>query len=294
MATKPSVLRNVTALSSAPGTAAILTSASGDNCDPNTSELVNVLARGGSDDLSALGGKCQATIEVEHSNFRAAAVNTNSFGTVVQGPGNQTAAEPLLALDGFHQLPGSPTIDAGITSPSPFDIDGEARLMGLAPDIGADELTAAAADTVAPVGSGLAFRPRTFVPRRGRSANISVAPDKPRKRAPKGSTISYTLSEAATTVFTFERRLKGVRRGKRCLTGAAARGRDGKRCVRFVAVKGGTLSHSSVAGSRSFRFSGVLDGRPLKPGSYRMTGVPTDAAGNVGAPFRASFRIARP
>ena len=55
--------------------------------------------------------------------------------------GNQTT-EPLLAADGFHQLAGSPTIDAGQTnsvSVGSEDIDGGPRVTGTAPDIGADE-----------------------------------------------------------------------------------------------------------------------------------------------------------
>ena len=46
-------------------------------------------------------------------------------------------------------------------------------------------------------------------------------------------------------------------------------------------------------GVNGFRFTGIFSGRLLKPGAYRMTGLPTDAAGNTGSQFRASFRVAR-
>jgi hypothetical protein len=54
----------------------------------------------------------------------------------------------------------------------------------------------------------------------------------------------------------------------------------------FKLIKTG-FAHSGVAGVNSFKFSGRLGGRPLKPGLYRL-------AGNAGgAVKRASFRIVK-
>jgi hypothetical protein len=48
----------------------------------------------------------------------------------------------MLAADGFHELAGSSTVDAGAVdgSSDTADIDGQRRAIGGAPDIGADEL----------------------------------------------------------------------------------------------------------------------------------------------------------
>ena len=82
---------------------------------------------------------------VEAADFTL--TNSNFSGTSgpvsVLGGANQSAA-PLLANPSggdFHQLPGSPTINAGIVNPLAglTDFDGDARVVGLAPDIGADE-----------------------------------------------------------------------------------------------------------------------------------------------------------
>jgi hypothetical protein len=67
------------------------------------------------------------------------------------GRGNQTSVDPVFvnaAAGDFHQMPTSPTIDAGIDDPfvGDFDIDGQARIFGLSPDIGADEAPDADSD----------------------------------------------------------------------------------------------------------------------------------------------------
>ena len=46
---------------------------------------------------------------------------------------------PQLAADGYHLLPDSPAIDAGVVTTAPVDIDGTLRPVGVAPDLGADE-----------------------------------------------------------------------------------------------------------------------------------------------------------
>ncbi|MEA2473411.1 MAG: hypothetical protein QOE06_1326 [Thermoleophilaceae bacterium] len=43
--------------------------------------------------------------------------------------------------------------------------------------------------------------------------------------------------------------------------------------------------------ANSFRFTGRLNAKALKPGAYRLTGTPIDIAGNTGKPVTASFKI---
>ena len=55
----------------------------------------------------------------------------------------------------------------------------------------------------------------------------------------------------------------------------------------------GRFAHQGSAGANTVRFLGRLRGKRLRPGSYRLLLVPTDAAGNRGARTRVRFRIVR-
>jgi hypothetical protein len=124
-------------------------------------EAKDVVARG----LELSGGHGATTlIELLASDYATTDTKTAGTGMAVVTPagtnGNITAP-PLLAEDGVHQLLGSPTIDKGAVdgASASFDVDGQAREIGLAPDIGADELgnptttsVSCAPATVAPAG----------------------------------------------------------------------------------------------------------------------------------------------
>ena len=156
-------LVNVTAINTAVGGDAISFHFS-DSVNPGdawTINITNTIARPGTNG-NGIAGRSTATgtncpfvdIVVESSNFgnaEASGAAPCSAGDVLITPtntsDNQNAATspPLLAADGFHQLANSPTIDAGSpTLAAGTDIDGEARTIGTAPDIGADEFAPAA------------------------------------------------------------------------------------------------------------------------------------------------------
>jgi len=296
-------LRNVTAVADGVGSVAIgadaLYDSLFDECiEVATVELRNVIARGAGGDLQVSSGKeCPAFIDVAHSNFRAGATSVAGIEAgIFDLGGNQTTVDPLLGPDRLHQLAGSPTIDAGIATPDdgPTDLDGEARTQGPAPDIGADELLALAPppDTTAPVGLRLSFNPRRFRPRPPRPASIATRSAKKRGTR-QTSRVSYRLSEDANVRFIAQRWAIGRKKGKRCLVGKRARRLfKAKKCRKLVRVKG-AFTHTGTQGVNRFRFSGYVRGRRLKPGTYRMLGVPTDAAGNRGRRFGAYFVIAR-
>jgi hypothetical protein len=115
-------------------------------CEPGLSyatvfNVANTLLRGGLWDIEASGsGGYYGKVEASHSNYRAAKVSQTVPNEIVDLGGNQTAVEPLLSSD-FHELAGSPTIDAGVADArlGALDPDGNARVMGAAPDIGAYE-----------------------------------------------------------------------------------------------------------------------------------------------------------
>ena len=252
-------------------------------------QATNVIAEGGFRDVLAeivdTVGERRAGVSLDHSNFTS---RFQTGGGAVTAPGagtNQTAA-PILAddpLGDFHQLRGSPTIDAGVTDAAngPLDFEGQARAQEGSTDIGADEFTTPAPAAPAPVApravidktkprlTRLAVRPRSFAARRG-------------------TTISYTLSEAATVRFTIDRRVNGRRKGKRCVT----RRRTGRRCFRYIRLAG-SFQQAGSQGTNSLRFTGRLGTSLLKRARYRLTAVPRDAAGNRGRAIRARFRIAR-
>ena len=250
-------------------------------------------------------GIVSATVILDYSIFQF--VNTFDGGLITP-PGSPTNLDltpsqylvDVLAND-FHQTPGAPTIDAGITSPAngPADLDGRARAQGRSTDIGAFEVPVAgsgpggpgtgtsggvSADKTKPAASALDVQPDAFAALSGRGSSLISAKRKPAK----GATIKYRLSEAATLTFTVEREARGRKKKGRCVVGR----RKGKACKRYKKVKG-SFTHAGRAGANSLRFSGRLARKPLRPGRYRLVGTARDAAGNTSNAVRTSFRIVR-
>jgi hypothetical protein len=112
--------------------------------------IVNTIAAGGTpgDDLfireTTVPSHPEVVVALDHSNYDDL-VNSGAEVTEVQ---TQTDPPDLLlpSLGNFHQLDASPTVNAGVVRPTTatrLDPDGEARWLGAAPDIGADEFTEA-------------------------------------------------------------------------------------------------------------------------------------------------------
>jgi hypothetical protein len=109
-----------------------------------------------------------------------------------------------------------------------------------------------------------------------------------RFRRGKLTTISFRLSEPARVVLTFERKLAGRRSHGHCV-----KPRKGARtnCMRYVRVGGG-LTMQGKAGANAVGFRGRLSRkRLLALGSYRLTLLAKDAAGNWSTPATASFKL---
>lgn len=111
-------------------------------------------------------------LDLRNSSYKTVETEAKSGGkAAVTKPGTNgnITASPLLAADYLHQLPGSPTVDKGVVdgASSAFDVDGEPRALGGAPDIGADELgafpaqanTAPVTRLVWPAAKGLVLTP---------------------------------------------------------------------------------------------------------------------------------------
>jgi hypothetical protein len=135
-------LRNVTAVATK-STGIAIQAVTGSNNTENitvTNSIASVPS--GSAAVEAhQGSPGQARVVLDHSNygFQSTAF---TMGMVVDNGGNQRFMPPHFAAAGdYHQVAGSPTIDKGANDSlnGLTDFDGDARTLGAATDIGADE-----------------------------------------------------------------------------------------------------------------------------------------------------------
>jgi hypothetical protein len=168
-------------------------------------------------------------------------------------------------------------------------------------------VTAALADTTAPVLDKLAVSPRSFA--------VGISPTA--TTAATGSKITFTLSEAATVQLAVQRATAGLEltgKGKKTTCVAATkknrtnvkaqiRKRLGSKaskkqiaaalrkasCALFVTR--GTLRRSGKPGANSVPFSGRIGSKALAKGAYRVLGFATDAARNRSGARTASFAV---
>jgi hypothetical protein len=129
---------------------------------------------------------------------------------------------------------------------------------------------APAADTTAPVVSGLLARPAQV--RSGRSIGFR-----------------FELDEAGAVSVEIQRARPGRREHGACAR-PSRRNRGGRRCTRFVHVT--TMAAAGAAGANQVRFSGRLRGRALAAGHYRAVVRVTDADGNRSLARRVPFTVA--
>jgi len=136
-------------------------------------------------------------------------------------------------------------------------------------------------DTTAPVISRVSLRPTRFAAR-SRGTTLLT-------RGSGGTRVRFRLSEAAKVGFTVARARAGRRSGRSCAK-PSRKNRRGKRCTRYVAVRG-SVSKWFRAGASTVRFTGRMRNRRLPVGSYRLRMRATDAAGNRSRLTYRAFRI---
>jgi 6-phosphogluconolactonase (cycloisomerase 2 family) len=144
---------------------------------------------------------------------------------------------------------------------------------------GSSPVATATADTL-PVLGKVKAQPRKF-----------LAKPKGKAKGKFGTTFKYTVSEAGTVRFKFERKKIGRLVGKKCKP-ATAKNKAKKKCPLFKLR--GNRSQKARAGANKLNWNGNLKGKPLPPGSYRATVVATDKAGGRSAPKTVGFRILPP
>jgi hypothetical protein len=102
--------------------------------------------------------------------------------------------------------------------------------------------------------------------------------------------VRFTLTGAATVIFTVSRLLDGRRVGGRCVP-VSRRNHRAAACRRWQRVPGAFVMPAG-AGVHTGRFSGRLDGAALPPGTYQLTATPV-AGGRRGVPARVRFVVVR-
>lgn len=187
-ATVISYARNVTAFARGSGSTGVKVTSSGSNPGNVQLDARNVIASGGLDDASSIpGGTPSTTLNLSTSAYDTTFAGLGGAVTPV-GTGTNIGSQPQFvnaAAGDFHQLPTSPTVDAGLTDSrtGSTDLDRAARVQGSRPDVGAYELTPEATtppgDTVAP--------------------ETSILSGPPRKTRAKRARINFSSNEAAAT-----------------------------------------------------------------------------------------------
>ncbi|HTT94531.1 MAG TPA: choice-of-anchor Q domain-containing protein [Solirubrobacterales bacterium] len=220
-------------------------------------------------------------------------------GTLTASPHFVAPAE-----DDYAEAADSPTIDAGASLPGftapALDLAGNPRVIGGSMDIGAYEYVPPPAGgdgssgSSGPPGangpsgsSGTNGRPPPPVTLRGLTltpAAFHLAPTgkvKAKARGPVGTKITFSLSSASRVVFTVARKAPGRKSGKGCVRATQANTTKPK-CSLYRTVPG-SFGFAGTAGADTVRFAGVLGGKALAPGSYRLTA--TAGPSSAIAPF---------
>jgi hypothetical protein len=144
-----------------------------------------------------------------------------------------------------------------------------------------------------PALSKLALSHTRFAVASGATARSAAARRRGRaRRAPRGTTISFTLDRAAAVSLTVERKQRGLRKGRSCVAPTRRLRRAGARtCTRFTTAF--AFTRNGATGANSIPFSGRAGRRALPAGSYRL-GAIAQADGRTSPAVRPiAFTIVR-
>ena len=175
--------------------------------------------------------------------------------------GNTTTMSQTVTVAGAPGPVGDPPVATPTPSPTPTPTP--APVPAPAPASAPPTVLPPAPDARAPVVRG-----------------VSINPGRP--RAGRAPALALTTDEAGTLDLTLARTAPGVRSGSRCV--ARSRGRGAKRCTRTLARVDGT--HALAAGTQRVTLP------RLAAGTWTVTAIVTDAAGNRSASSRLTVRVA--
>lgn len=143
-------------------------------------------------------------------------------------------------------------------------------------------------DTTPPVISALKLTNTKF--KAGKTITPLIAKAKKKKPAKTGTTIKFSLSEAATVGIDVLKGTSGRKSGKNCVKPTKSL-KKAKKCTRYVLLK--RLGRTGLLGANSIPFSGNLGGKKLKPGKYRFSITAQDAKNNRSPASTKSFTIVK-
>jgi PKD domain len=124
----------------------------------------------------------------------------------------------------------------------------------------------------------------------GPVAAVSALKLAPKKfKSKKGTSVSFALNVAAPVKFTVDRAVTGRKVKGKCVK-PTKKNKKAKRCTRHLVVKG-SFTRNGVAGANTFHWNARLEGKALKPGSYRL--IATTGTGLTTKVRRASFKVKR-
>jgi hypothetical protein len=235
-------------------------------------------------------------IAADSCSGRPLAVGESCELTLRFTPGTTAGAVAAAVTIADNSADGSRAISLGaVVTPVPVAPRGPGPAPAPAPAPGPGAGPGAAADRTAPRVSALRLSPARFAVGRGATARVAseaVAAGRARRAPKRGTTIRFTLSEAARVTLTVQRRANGLRSGRRCLAPSAKlRRAKAKRCSRFAAA--GTLARGGRSGANAIAFSGRIGRRALPVGRYRLTATAVDGAGNRAAALSTAFTVVR-
>jgi hypothetical protein len=188
-----------------------------------------------------------------------------------------TGASPTLTHT--YTTPGTVTVTVRVSAP-----DGSSAQQSLVLSvIPAPALPHA---TIATIGH-LSETNKRFAPEHASTPLNGRAASRRRKRAPRGTTFSLALDQAATIKVGIERLGSGRRVHRSCRT-SNKRLRHRPRCTRYAPVA--TLTREGHAGTNKIPFTGRIGAKTLRPGRYRAVFTATDAAG-ASAPRTITFTL---
>jgi phosphatidylinositol-3-phosphatase len=117
-----------------------------------------------------------------------------------------------------------------------------------------------------------------------------VARKRKRKLRRAGATVSYKVSQPALVSFRAQRGRRGSLVRGRCVTRKRRR-RARQSCRRWTGLRG-SFTQQAITGTNSFRFTGRLAGRRLRPAHYRLV-ARARGWGGAGRTARRRFRVVK-